>query len=97
LKDLGFRYSTAGGLSVSYADMIIPEEKINLIDKANKRVEGILNEHEQGVITDAERYNKIIDVWTHTTNDVAIALMKKLKGHDQGFNSLHMMVDSGEV
>ncbi|MHB8580033.1 MAG: DNA-directed RNA polymerase subunit beta' [Ignavibacteriaceae bacterium] len=95
LKELGFRYSTAGGLSVSYADMIIPEEKVNLISKANKKVEAILNEHEQGVITDAERYNKIIDVWTHTTNDVARALMEKIKGHNQGFNSLHMMVDSG--
>ena len=95
LKDLGFRYSTAGGLSVSYADMIIPEAKENLISKANSAVEAILSEHEQGVITDAERYNKIIDVWTHTTNDVAKALMEKIKGHNQGFNSLHMMVDSG--
>ncbi|MBZ0201213.1 MAG: DNA-directed RNA polymerase subunit beta' [Ignavibacteriaceae bacterium] len=95
LKELGFRYSTAGGLSVSYADMIIPEEKINLITKANKKVDGILNEHEMGVITDAERYNKIIDVWTHTANDVARALMEKLRVHNHGFNSLHMMVDSG--
>jgi len=95
LKDTGFRYSTAGGLSVSYADMIIPEEKESLIQKANKKVEGILNEHEQGVITDAERYNKIIDVWTHTTNDVARALMDKIRVTDNGFNSLHMMVDSG--
>ena len=95
LKEIGFRYSTAGGLSVSYADMIIPEEKVNLIAKANKKVEAILNEHEQGVITDAERYNKIIDVWTHTTNDVARALMEKIRGHNHGFNSLHMMVDSG--
>ncbi|HKJ80748.1 MAG TPA: DNA-directed RNA polymerase subunit beta', partial [Ignavibacteriaceae bacterium] len=95
LKELGFRYSTAGGLSVSYADMIIPEEKESLIDKANKKVEGILNEHEQGVITDAERYNKIIDVWTHTTNDVARVLMDKIRVADSGFNSLHMMVDSG--
>jgi DNA-directed RNA polymerase subunit beta' len=95
LKDTGFRYSTAGGLSVSYADMIIPDEKIELISKANKKVEAILNEHEQGVITDAERYNKIIDVWTHTTNDVARALMEKIRLHNHGFNSLHMMVDSG--
>ncbi|HKI78473.1 MAG TPA: DNA-directed RNA polymerase subunit beta' [Ignavibacteriaceae bacterium] len=95
LKDLGFRYSTAGGLSVSYADMIIPEEKGNLISKADKKVESILSEHEQGVITDAERYNKIIDVWTHTTNDVARALMEKIRIHNNGFNSLHMMVDSG--
>ncbi len=95
LKDLGFRYSTAGGLSVSFSDMIVPEEKAALITKANKKVDGILNEHEMGVITDAERYNKIIDVWTHTTNDVARALMDKIKHHNKGFNSLHMMVDSG--
>ncbi len=95
LKDLGFRYSTGGGLSISFTDMIIPEEKDDLIGKANKKVEGILNEHEMGVITDAERYNKIIDVWTHTTNDVARALMEKLRVDNGGFNSLHMMVDSG--
>jgi DNA-directed RNA polymerase subunit beta' len=95
LKDIGFRYATAGGLSVSYIDMIVPEEKETLIGKANKKVESILNEHEQGVITDAERYNKIIDVWTHTTNDVARALMEKIRIHNSGFNSLHMMVDSG--
>ena len=95
LKDIGFRYATAGGLSVSYIDMIVPEEKETLIGKANKKVESILNEHEQGVITDAERYNKIIDVWTHTTNDVARALMEKIRVHNGGFNSLHMMVDSG--
>jgi DNA-directed RNA polymerase subunit beta' len=95
LKDIGFRYATAGGLSVSYSDMIIPEEKTTYIQKANKKVEAILNEHEMGVITDAERYNKIIDVWTHTTNDVARALMEKIRVHNAGFNSLHMMVDSG--
>ncbi len=95
LKDLGFRYATAGGISVSFIDMVVPEEKDNLIAQANKKVEAILNEHEMGVITDAERYNKIIDVWTHTTNNVARALMEKIRHHNQGFNSLHMMVDSG--
>jgi DNA-directed RNA polymerase subunit beta' len=95
LKDLGFTYSTQGGLSISFTDMVIPEQKENLILKANKKVDAVLNEHEQGVITDAERYNKIIDVWTHTTNDVARALMDKIKTSDSGFNSLHMMVDSG--
>jgi DNA-directed RNA polymerase subunit beta' len=95
LKDFGFRYATAGGLSVSYIDMIVPEEKETMINKANKKVESVLNEHEQGVITDAERYNKIIDIWTHTTNDVARALMEKIRLHNGGFNSVHMMVDSG--
>jgi len=95
LKDIGFKYATEGGLSVSYADMVVPEQKEDMIGKANKKVDAILNEHEQGVITDAERYNKIIDVWTHTTNDVARALMEKIKSANSGFNSLHMMVDSG--
>ena len=95
LKEIGFKYATLGGISVSYSDMIIPEEKVTFIEKANKKVNGVLNEHEQGVITDAERYNKIIDIWTHTTNDVARALMEKIRVSKGGFNSLHMMVDSG--
>ncbi len=95
LKDIGFKYASLGGISISFTDMVVPEEKEKLIDQANKRVEAILNEHEMGVITDAERYNKIIDVWTHTTNNVSKALIDKIKQHNQGFNSLHMMVDSG--
>lgn len=95
LKDIGFKYATMGGISISFTDMVVPDEKEKLISQANKKVEAILNEHDMGVITDAERYNKIIDVWTHTTNNVARALMEKIKQHDQGFNSLHMMVDSG--
>ncbi len=95
LKDLGFRYATAAGISISFIDMIIPDEKDKLIDDSNKKVGGILSEHEQGLITDAERYNKIIDVWTHTTNNVAKYLMDRLKVDQGGFNSLHMMVDSG--
>ena len=95
LKDLGFRYSTAGGLSISFSDMLIPEEKHKLIAKANETVEDVFNKHEQGLITDNERYNIIIDTWTHTTNDVAKILMEKLKATEGGFNSVHMMVDSG--
>ncbi|MDZ7766793.1 MAG: DNA-directed RNA polymerase subunit beta' [Melioribacteraceae bacterium] len=95
LKDIGYRYSTAAGISISYSDMIIPEEKKSLIKDSNEKVGSILSEHEQGLITDAERYNKIIDVWTHTTNNVARSLMDKIKTDKQGFNSVHMMVDSG--
>lgn len=95
LKELGFRYATAGGLSISFSDMLIPEEKINLIKAANDKVEHVIEQHEMGVITDNERYNIIIDTWTHTTNDVANVLMKKLRDADGGFNSIHMMVDSG--
>ncbi|MCG8373079.1 MAG: DNA-directed RNA polymerase subunit beta' [Balneolales bacterium] len=95
LKDIGYRYATAAAVSISYSDMIVPEEKVNLINDSNSKVAGILEEHEMGLITDAERYNKIIDVWTHTTNNVAKSLMTKIKTDQKGFNSLHMMVDSG--
>ncbi len=95
LKDIGFRYATAGGLSISFSDLLIPEEKANLIKSANSKVENVLEQHEMGIITDNERYNIIIDTWTHTTNDVAVALMKKLKSADGGFNPIFMMVDSG--
>ncbi|GJQ62285.1 MAG: DNA-directed RNA polymerase subunit beta' [Melioribacteraceae bacterium] len=95
LKDIGYRYATRAGVSISFSDMIVPEQKEKLINDSNAKVSGILSEHEQGLITDAERYNKIIDVWTHTTNNVSKSLMEKIKTDKGGFNSLHMMVDSG--
>ena len=95
LKELGFKYSTIAGISISFSDMIVPEEKKAMIADSNKKVAAILDEHDQGFITDAERYNKIIDVWTHTTNNVAKSLMDRIKTDQHGFNSLHMMVDSG--
>jgi DNA-directed RNA polymerase subunit beta' len=95
LKTLGYTYATAAGISISFSDMLIPDEKVELIKASNEKVGQILNEHEQGLITDAERYNKIIDVWTHTTNNVSKSLMDKIKTDKGGFNSLHMMVDSG--
>jgi len=95
LKELGFKYSTIAGISISFSDMIVPEEKKAMIKDSNKKVAAILDEHDQGFITDAERYNKIIDVWTHTTNNVAKSLMDRIRTDQHGFNSLHMMVDSG--
>ncbi len=95
LKELGYKYATKAGVSISFSDMIVPEEKEHLIKESDAKVSSIINEHEQGLITDAERYNKIIDVWTHTTNDVSKSLMEKLQQDKLGFNSLHMMVDSG--
>ena len=95
LKDLGYRYATAAGISISFSDMIVPDEKVELINDSNKKVKAILNEHEQGLITDSERYNKIIDVWTFTTSKVSQHLMDRIKTDQSGFNSLHMMVDSG--
>ncbi|MDA3861782.1 MAG: DNA-directed RNA polymerase subunit beta' [Melioribacteraceae bacterium] len=95
IKELGYKYSTAAGISISFSDMIVPDEKKGMIDGSNKKVAAIMDEHDQGFITDAERYNKIIDVWTHTTNNVAKSLMERIKTDQLGFNPLHMMVDSG--
>ncbi len=95
LKALGYNYATKAGISISFSDMLVPEEKAKLIRESNEKVSEILNEHEMGLITDAERYNKIIDVWTFTTTNVSISLMNKIKSDRQGFNPLHMMVDSG--
>ncbi len=95
LKSLGYRYATKAGASISFSDVIIPEQKKKLIEESNAKVASIRNEHEQGLITDAERYNKIIDVWTHTTNNVSTSLMDIMKTDRGGFNPIHMMVDSG--
>ncbi len=95
LKDIGYLYATKAGVSISFSDMLVPEEKQKLIEESNKKVAEILQEHEMGLITDTERYNKIIDVWTFTTSKVADQLMNKIKNDKNGFNSLHMMVDSG--
>ena len=95
LKTLGFRYSTIGGLSVGISDVEIPPEKAELVDKATKEVEKIQNQYESGVITDGERYNKIIDIWTHTTANVAEIMFSHLKNSRKGFNPIYMMADSG--
>lgn len=95
LKDLGFRYASAAGVSISYSDMIIPEEKEAIIKDSNTKVNGVLSEHENGLITDTERYNKIIDIWTDTTYKVSSKLLARLKVDQSGFNPLFMMVDSG--
>ncbi len=95
LKDLGYLYSTKAGVSISFTDMIVPKIKEKIIEESNKEVSQIFDEYEQGLITDTERYNKIIDVWTKATNNISSALMQELKNDRNGFNPLHMMVDSG--
>ncbi len=95
LKDLGYYYATKAGISISFSDMLVPEQKQKLIEESNRQVSEILQEHEMGLITDTERYNKIIDVWTFTTSNVSNSLMNKIREDKNGFNSLHMMVDSG--
>ncbi len=96
LKRLGFEYATLAGITVGIDDMIIPEkEKQELIERTNKEVEKIQQQYEKGVITNGERYNKVIDAWTHTTNEVAEMMFEGLKRAEEGFNPVFMMADSG--
>jgi len=95
LKNLGFEYATKGGVTVGIDDIVVPPEKKALIDQANKEIEHITRLYERGAITNGERYNKVIDTWTRTTNEVARVMFDKISKVDQGFNPIYMMADSG--
>jgi len=95
LKKIGFEQATLGGLTVGIDDLIIPREKKNLLDKATKSVSKIRDQYERGLITDGERYNKVIDTWTHTTSDVAEVMFQQMSQSNKGFNPVFMMADSG--
>jgi len=91
IKNLGFDYSTVSGMSMSIDDLIVPKEKEKLIDEAKKEVARIEQQYQQGLITEGERYNKVIDIWTHTTDKVSDSIFKTL----DRFNSVFLMADSG--
>jgi DNA-directed RNA polymerase subunit beta' len=95
LKDLGFHYATLSGVTVGIDDMIVPKEKFDLIDDAQKVVDNYQSQYAKGIITDGERYNKVIDTWTRTTSDVAEKLFEYLEYDRYGFNPIYMMADSG--
>jgi DNA-directed RNA polymerase subunit beta' len=95
IKKMGFIKAFEGGLSFNLGDVIIPENKQELIDQANEEVEEVLNNYNMGFITNNERYNQIIDIWTHTNSYLTSSLMKQLSTDNQGFNSIFMMLDSG--
>ncbi|MAV65059.1 MAG: DNA-directed RNA polymerase subunit beta' [Candidatus Marinimicrobia bacterium] len=95
LKDLGFYYAFQSGLSIAIDDIIIPKEKDGIINKAAAKVDSVQDNFDKKVITEGERYNKVIDVWTHATTDVANEMFKELKNDNKGFNALYMMADSG--
>ncbi|MEA2111681.1 MAG: DNA-directed RNA polymerase subunit beta' [Campylobacterota bacterium] len=95
LKDIGFKYATEAGVSISIADIIIPDEKGELIINSKNRVKEIQKQFEAGLLTEQERYNKIVDVWTDTNNTVAGMMMDLVENDKDGFNSIHMMADSG--
>ncbi len=95
LKDLGYRYATLAGITVSIDDVVVPKRKTKLIDDALKQVEQVVDRYSNGIITDGERYNQIIDVWTHATSAVSRAVQTALEEAEEGFNSLYIMKDSG--
>jgi len=95
MKNLGFEQATRGGLSFNLTDIIIPEAKHQLIEKAQKEVAEIQERYEMGFITDNERYNQVIDKWTSTTNRVSETLFQALTEDRDGFNPVFMMADSG--
>ena len=95
IKTLGFKFAFEGGLSFSLGDIIIPEEKQSMIDEANKQVNGIIANYNMGLITNNERYNQVIDIWTATNAELTELSMKRIREDQQGFNSVYMMLDSG--
>jgi len=95
LKNLGFKHATEAGVSISIADIIIPDEKEGKIVESKNRVKEIQKQFEAGLLTEQERYNKIIDVWTDTNSTVATQMMDLIENDKDGFNSIYMMADSG--
>jgi len=95
IKTLGYKFAFQGGLSFSLGDIIIPEEKHTMIQSANKEVDGIIANYNMGLITNNERYNQVIDIWTSTNAELTELSMKRIREDKQGFNSVYMMLDSG--
>lgn len=95
LKNLGFKHATESGVSISIDDIKIPEGKAAKIADSKNRVFEIQKQYEAGLLTEQERYNKIIDVWTDTNNTLATQMMDLVQTDKSGFNSIHMMADSG--
>ena len=95
IKNLGYRKSYEGGLSFNLDDIIIPVEKKEIVQRGNDEIDQITSNYNMGFITDKERYNQVIDTWTHVNTDLKKTLMKQMTEADQGFNAVFMMLDSG--
>ena len=95
IKDLGYMSAFRGGLSFNLADVEVPPAKEELVNKAHGQVDEVKSNYNMGLITNNERYNQIIDIWTHTNSRLTFELMERLKNDQQGFNSVYMMMDSG--
>jgi DNA-directed RNA polymerase subunit beta' len=95
LKDLGFGMATVSGASIAISDVLIPDAKDEILESAQKEVDEIKSKYDRHILTDGERYNKVIDIWTHATNRVAGSMMDSIREDRQGFNPVYMMADSG--
>ena len=95
IKNLGYQMAFKGGLSFNLGDIIIPKEKETLVQKGYDEVEQVINNYNMGFITNNERYNQVIDIWTHVNSELSNILMNTISSDDQGFNSVYMMLDSG--
>ncbi|HSL61408.1 MAG TPA: DNA-directed RNA polymerase subunit beta', partial [Desulfotignum sp.] len=103
LKDIGYKYSTLGGLSICVDDMIIPAQKWDIVATAEKNVLEIKNQYAEGLITQGEKYNKVVDIWAQATDDIATAMMEVMKNPTgakniealEGLNAVYVMADSG--
>lgn len=95
IKNLGYRMAYTAGLSFNLGDIIVPEEKVDIVGKGQAEVDQVKTNYEMGFITDKERYNQVIDAWTHVNNKLKQSVMKHMVEDDQGFNAVYMMLDSG--
>ncbi len=95
MKDLGYYWAFKGGLSFKLTDVVVPNEKEKLVGEATNKVAEVFENYNMGLITNNERYNQIIDIWTNTNSRLTNILMDRLKTDQQGFNSIYMMYDSG--
>jgi len=95
IKELGFQMAYKGGLSIGLDDVKIPETKDSLIAEAKGEVDAVWNNYLMGLITDNERYNQVIDIWTRINSHLTSTLMKELQEDEDGFNSIYMMMHSG--
>jgi len=95
IKDLGYYYAFKGGLSFNLNDVVIPKEKEKMIADANAQIDEVRDNYSQGFITNNERYNQVIDIWTHTNSKITKQVMDQLSSDRQGFNAIYMMLDSG--
>lgn len=95
IKQLGFQSAYRGGLSIGLSDVKVPDDKTRLVNQAKDDVEAVWNNYLMGLITDNERYNQVIDIWTRVNSQITETLMRQLESDEQGFNSIYMMMHSG--